>query len=217
MYSVSASVRWSRNSVGVRPAACTSFSRGSEIFPSGRTGTVRVISVLFHTATSRTSSGPITNCPGQRSACAGASCAAADRPASRTAATRATTPRRRRALNNVKPLMSMGIFDSVDGSGSQSDQYLMPRNRVVREGGIGVEVAVLSVAVECDVERKILGDRACDAQSQPVHVGLVPGFHASKHAGGNPDLHESPTVRRRRCQALNADDVREPDDGGLGP
>src|SRR6267142_2721929 len=158
IYSVNTFVRWSRNSVGVRPAACTSFNSGSEIFPSGRTGTVRVISVLFHTATSRTSSGPITYLPGQRSTCGGASCAAADVPANRTAATRAVTASRRRATNNVESRMSVGIVDSVervDSGGSQPDQQLMPRNRVVRESGVGVEVAVLNVAVECDIERKI--------------------------------------------------------------
>ena len=64
-YSVSAFVNVSRSCIGVRPAAITSFSSGREIFPSGRTGTVRVSSGLSHTAMSRTSSGPMTYAIGQ--------------------------------------------------------------------------------------------------------------------------------------------------------
>ena len=48
------------NCIGVVPAACTSFSRGREIFPSGRTGTEREMSGSFQTLISSTSSGPIT-------------------------------------------------------------------------------------------------------------------------------------------------------------
>src|SRR5207249_8995836 len=46
--------------IGVVPAACPSFSRGREIFPSGRTGTEREMSGSFQTLISSTSSGPIT-------------------------------------------------------------------------------------------------------------------------------------------------------------
>src|SRR2546425_7620503 len=53
----------SRSWGGVRPAACTSLSSGSEILPSGRTGMVRLMAGLFHTATSSTSSGPILYSP----------------------------------------------------------------------------------------------------------------------------------------------------------
>ena len=45
--------------MGVRPAACTSLSRGSEILPSGRTGAVRLTASLLHTETCSTSSGPM--------------------------------------------------------------------------------------------------------------------------------------------------------------
>ena len=45
-----------RSSIGVSPPACTSWTSGSEILPSGRTGTVRLKSVLLHTAISITSS-----------------------------------------------------------------------------------------------------------------------------------------------------------------
>src|SRR6266581_3824912 len=124
MYSVSAFVRWSRNSIGVNPAAWTSFSSGTEIFPSGRTGTVRVISVLFHTATSRTSSGPITYLAGQRSACDGASCAAAGGLASRTVATRATTAGTRREMKSEESRMSVdrvARVARVATSGGQSN------------------------------------------------------------------------------------------------
>src|SRR5262245_25428395 len=42
------------------PAACTSLTSGNDIFPSGRTGTVRHRSgQFFHTVMSSTSSGPI--------------------------------------------------------------------------------------------------------------------------------------------------------------
>src|SRR4029453_18564445 len=42
------------------PAACTSLTSGSDVFPSGRTGTVRHKSgQFFHTVMSSTSSGPI--------------------------------------------------------------------------------------------------------------------------------------------------------------
>ena len=40
-----------RSSWGVRPAAGTSFSSGSEIMPSGRTGTTRLKASLFQTET----------------------------------------------------------------------------------------------------------------------------------------------------------------------
>src|SRR5437867_4595832 len=59
MYSASRRVSSSRSSMGVRPAAWTSLSRGSEIFPSGRTGAVRLTASLLHTETWSTSSGPI--------------------------------------------------------------------------------------------------------------------------------------------------------------
>jgi hypothetical protein len=41
------------------PAACTSPRSGTEIRPSGRTGTVVVSSVFFHTEISRMSPGPM--------------------------------------------------------------------------------------------------------------------------------------------------------------
>src|SRR6266545_3240214 len=59
MYLASLLARSSLSCFGVRPAACTSSSSGSEILPSGRTGTVRLIPALFHTVTSRRSPGPI--------------------------------------------------------------------------------------------------------------------------------------------------------------
>src|SRR5437667_8053851 len=59
MYLANLLVRSSLSCLGVRPAACTSSSSGSEILPSGRTGTVRLIPVLFHTVTSRMSSAPM--------------------------------------------------------------------------------------------------------------------------------------------------------------
>src|SRR5436853_5514719 len=52
-------VRSALSCLGVTPAACTSSSSGREILPSGRTGTVRLRPALFHTVTSRMSSGPI--------------------------------------------------------------------------------------------------------------------------------------------------------------
>src|SRR5205823_2758818 len=45
--------------IGVRPAAWTSFNRGSEIIPSARTGKVAVKSGSFHTDTDNVSSGPM--------------------------------------------------------------------------------------------------------------------------------------------------------------
>jgi hypothetical protein len=57
MYSTSLAMSEARSWDGVSAAACTSLSSGSEILPSGRTGTVTV--VLFQTAMSRTSSMPI--------------------------------------------------------------------------------------------------------------------------------------------------------------
>src|ERR1700685_1704629 len=60
MYFLNFSVSETANCCGVRPAACTSFSNGKEILPSGRTGKVAVKSASFHTATCSTSSGPIT-------------------------------------------------------------------------------------------------------------------------------------------------------------
>jgi len=47
------------NSMGVSPAACTSFSKGIEIMPSARTGRVAVRSGSFQTLTCSVSSGPI--------------------------------------------------------------------------------------------------------------------------------------------------------------
>jgi hypothetical protein len=47
------------SSIEVRPAACTSFNNGSDIFPSGRTGTEREISFSFQTSIRSTSCGPI--------------------------------------------------------------------------------------------------------------------------------------------------------------
>jgi len=48
-----------RSSIGVRPPTCTSLIKGSEMAPSGRTGTVRLTASFFHTEISITSSGPI--------------------------------------------------------------------------------------------------------------------------------------------------------------
>ena len=48
-----------RSSIGVRPLAWMSLIKGSEMAPSGRTGTVRLIASFFHTEISITSSGPI--------------------------------------------------------------------------------------------------------------------------------------------------------------
>src|SRR5215469_2865010 len=45
--------------MAVSPAACTSFKRGKEILPSGRTGMVLVISGSFQTSICNTSCGPI--------------------------------------------------------------------------------------------------------------------------------------------------------------
>jgi hypothetical protein len=59
MYSTSLAMREARSCDGVRPAAWTPFSSGSEILPSGRTGTVRLTVVLSQTAKSSTSSIPI--------------------------------------------------------------------------------------------------------------------------------------------------------------
>ena len=59
MYSAKLFISRSRSSIGVRPAAFTSFKSGSEIMPSGRTGTVRLIASFFHTPIWSTSSGPI--------------------------------------------------------------------------------------------------------------------------------------------------------------
>src|SRR5262245_35630666 len=63
MYSVSRLVSSSRSCIGVRPAAWTSFSSGSEIMPSGRTGAVRLSGGLFHTEISSRSSGPMRYSP----------------------------------------------------------------------------------------------------------------------------------------------------------
>src|SRR5579863_4005259 len=46
---------------GVIPAACTSPTKGKEIFPSDRTGIDREISGSFQTLMARTSSFPMTN------------------------------------------------------------------------------------------------------------------------------------------------------------
>src|SRR6185503_21388125 len=62
-YSASFLSRTLRSWFGVRPAAWTSLTSGSEIFPSGRTGTVRLIALLFHTEISSMSSGPIRYSP----------------------------------------------------------------------------------------------------------------------------------------------------------
>ena len=59
MYSARRCMSRSRSSMGVRPAASTSLSSGSEILPSGRMGAVRLIASLFHTETWTTSSGPM--------------------------------------------------------------------------------------------------------------------------------------------------------------
>ena len=59
MYSASFFARTSRSSSAVSPAACTSFSRGSEILPSGLTGTARLIGSFFQTEICSMSSGPI--------------------------------------------------------------------------------------------------------------------------------------------------------------
>src|SRR5262244_3467603 len=59
MYSTSLAMIAARSWVGGSPAACTSLIRGRVILPSGRTGTVRLTVVLFHTAMSSTSSMPI--------------------------------------------------------------------------------------------------------------------------------------------------------------
>ncbi len=48
-----------RSSTAVSPAARMSLTSGSEIMPSGRTGTTRLSSSFFQTCTSRTSSGPM--------------------------------------------------------------------------------------------------------------------------------------------------------------
>ena len=50
MYFFNPSLITAANSIGVSPAACTSFRSGSVIFPSGLTGTNRVISGSFHTS-----------------------------------------------------------------------------------------------------------------------------------------------------------------------
>src|SRR5580658_5200254 len=62
IYFFSFSVTNSANCSGVSPEACTSFSKGREILPSGRTGKVAVRSASFHTAIWSTSSGPMTYC-----------------------------------------------------------------------------------------------------------------------------------------------------------
>ena len=54
------SVSCSRNCSGVRPAACTSFSNGNEIFPSGLTCTSPDMSFSRQNTTTSTSSGPMT-------------------------------------------------------------------------------------------------------------------------------------------------------------
>ena len=58
--SASAVVSFSRSCIAVRPAAWMSCSSGSEILPSGRTGTVRDNASFCHTETVSTSPGPIT-------------------------------------------------------------------------------------------------------------------------------------------------------------
>jgi hypothetical protein len=55
---LSFSARRSRSWIGVKPAAATSSTRGSEIIPSGRTGTVRLKAWLSQTTISITSSAP---------------------------------------------------------------------------------------------------------------------------------------------------------------
>src|SRR6202165_4608822 len=59
-YFFSFSVIESANCFGVRPAACTSSSKGRDILPSGRTGKEAVRSASFHTAMWSASSGPMT-------------------------------------------------------------------------------------------------------------------------------------------------------------
>ena len=60
MNSPSAREILSRSCIVVRPEACTSCRSGSEILPSGRTGTTRDSVSFFQTETCNTSSGPIT-------------------------------------------------------------------------------------------------------------------------------------------------------------
>src|ERR1035438_3947514 len=60
IYFFSFSVTESANCCGVSPAACTSFNKGREILPSGRTGKVALRSASFQTAMWSVSSGPIT-------------------------------------------------------------------------------------------------------------------------------------------------------------
>src|SRR5882724_2753234 len=70
IYSASFFVRSSRSCIGLRPATCKSLSSGSEILPSGRTGTARLRAALSDTAMSRTSSGPILYSPSTPAAAA---------------------------------------------------------------------------------------------------------------------------------------------------
>ena len=83
MYSPSFLVRRSRSSIGVRPAASTSFTSGSDTMPSGRTGTVRLMASFFHTEICSVSSGPMRN----RCTRPCSSCGLADASAARTGAT----------------------------------------------------------------------------------------------------------------------------------
>src|ERR1700675_892837 len=59
-YFFSFSVIESANCLGVRPAACTSSSKGREILPSGRTAKEAVRSASLQTAMWSASSGPMT-------------------------------------------------------------------------------------------------------------------------------------------------------------
>src|SRR5215475_10101790 len=59
MYFFNPSVMTLDSSIGEMPAACTSFSRGRDTLPSGRTGVAREISGSFHTSMRNTSWGPI--------------------------------------------------------------------------------------------------------------------------------------------------------------
>src|SRR5688572_24968785 len=65
-----------RSSTAVSPAAWMSLTSGSEIMPSGRTGTTRLSSSFFQTCTSRTSSGPMRKAVADSTNLAGAAGAA---------------------------------------------------------------------------------------------------------------------------------------------
>jgi len=60
MNSARATASLSRSCMAVSPEACTSWSKGIEILPSGRTGTTRESDSFFQTEICKMSSGPIT-------------------------------------------------------------------------------------------------------------------------------------------------------------